>query len=58
MYLQSEALSHCTSIKGLKRQQQQKIENVAKLKTCYIKDISRISNHIIQIKNIKQSRQS
>lgn len=51
MYLQSEALSHCTSIKGLKRQQQQqKIENVAKLKTCCIKDISRIQTTSYRLK--------
>lgn len=50
MYLQSEALSHCTSIKGLKRQQQQKVENVAKLKTCCIKDISRIQTTSYRLK--------
>lgn len=49
MYLQSEALSHCTSIKGLKRQQQQ-IENVAKLKTCCIKNISRIQTTSYRLK--------
>lgn len=49
MYLQSKALSHCTSIKGLKRQQQ-KIENVAKVKTCCIKDISRIQTTSYRLK--------